>query len=120
MARTLEWSLPSPAPEYNFARTPVIHGRDEWWYIKKGQFKQEFVEPEIQPIHMPKNSGRPFLLGVSFFVMGFGFVFERGTVVVVGVVGILAILIARSFEFDYYHYIPVDVVKRTEKALGRL
>ncbi len=40
--RTLEWSLPSPAPEYNFARTPVVHVRDEWWYIKEGKVQAEF------------------------------------------------------------------------------
>ena len=33
-ARTLEWSIPSPPPEYNFAVTPTVHARDAWWYEK--------------------------------------------------------------------------------------
>jgi cytochrome c oxidase subunit 1 len=33
-ARTLEWSIPSPPPEYNFAEIPVVHGRDDWWHHK--------------------------------------------------------------------------------------
>ncbi|KPV40551.1 cbb3-type cytochrome c oxidase subunit I [Alicyclobacillus ferrooxydans] len=119
-ARTLEWSLPSPAPEYNFARTPIIHGRDEWWYIKRGKFEQEFVEPTIQPIHMPKSSGRPFLIGLFMFVAGFGFVFEWYVLVVLGLLAVLVLMAWRSFEFDYYHHIPVSVVEKTEKALGRL
>jgi cytochrome c oxidase subunit 1 len=33
-ARTLEWSIPSPPPEYNFAEIPVVHSRDDWWHHK--------------------------------------------------------------------------------------
>ncbi len=33
-ARTLEWSLPSPVPPYNFAEIPVVHARDEFWHRK--------------------------------------------------------------------------------------
>jgi cytochrome c oxidase subunit 1 len=33
-ARTLEWSIPSPPPEYNFAEIPVVHSRDDWWHRK--------------------------------------------------------------------------------------
>ncbi|SRR5579884_954668 len=32
--RTLEWSIPSPPPAYNFATIPVVHGRDAWWLMK--------------------------------------------------------------------------------------
>ncbi len=32
--RTLEWSIPSPPPEYNFAEIPVVHSRDDWWHRK--------------------------------------------------------------------------------------
>ena len=33
--RTLEWSLPSPVPEYNFAKPPIVNHRDDWWHKKK-------------------------------------------------------------------------------------
>src|SRR5882757_5524252 len=32
--RTLEWSIPNPPPEYNFAITPHVHARDGFWYDK--------------------------------------------------------------------------------------
>jgi cytochrome aa3-600 menaquinol oxidase subunit I len=117
--RTLEWSLPSPAPEYNFARLPVVHSRDEWWNIKQGKVKAEYAGP-IAPIHMPNNSGRPIILSTFMFIAGFGFVFEWYVFVVIGLLGVLICMLLRSFEFDYDHYIPVDEVERTEKALGRL
>jgi cytochrome c oxidase subunit 1 len=31
---TLEWSIPSPPPLYNFAKIPVVHSRDAWWAAK--------------------------------------------------------------------------------------
>ena len=34
--RTLEWSIPSPPPEYNFAEIPTVHGRDPFWEQKYG------------------------------------------------------------------------------------
>ncbi len=33
-ARTLEWSIPSPPPEYNFAEVPLVTARDDWWRRK--------------------------------------------------------------------------------------
>jgi cytochrome c oxidase subunit I len=33
-ARTLEWSIPSPPPVYNFATIPLVHGRDALWAVK--------------------------------------------------------------------------------------
>ena len=34
--RTLEWSIPSPPPHYNFAEIPVVHARDPFWVQKYG------------------------------------------------------------------------------------
>jgi cytochrome c oxidase subunit 1 len=33
-ARTLEWTTPSPPPEYNFAEIPVVTARDDFWHQK--------------------------------------------------------------------------------------
>jgi cytochrome c oxidase subunit 1 len=32
--RSLEWSIPSPPPAYNFAQTPAVEARDDWWHHK--------------------------------------------------------------------------------------
>jgi cytochrome c oxidase subunit I len=32
--RSLEWSIPSPPPEYNFAEIPIVENRDDWWHRK--------------------------------------------------------------------------------------
>ena len=33
-ARTLEWTIPTPPPEYNFAEIPIVHARDDFWHRK--------------------------------------------------------------------------------------
>ncbi|HVL93069.1 MAG TPA: cytochrome c oxidase subunit I [Acidimicrobiales bacterium] len=32
--RTLEWSIPSPTPHYNFAEIPTVHSVDDFWHRK--------------------------------------------------------------------------------------
>ncbi len=121
-ARTLEWSLPSPAPHYNFAVIPTVTERDMWWELKERREtdRLKLKSEMIAPIHMPKNSGRPFLMGVSFFIAGFGLVFDWIPIAVLGLIGILLSLILRAFEYGDEHTIPADEIRETEAALGRL
>ncbi|MGF1529894.1 MAG: cbb3-type cytochrome c oxidase subunit I [Puniceicoccaceae bacterium] len=76
-ARTLEWSLPSPPPVYNFASTPIIPARDAF-YSHKLSLKGD---PAYQPItslpsdghgiHMPSQSWMPLFASFGFLVLGF-------------------------------------------------
>lgn len=120
--RTLEWSIPSPAPLYNFAEVPQVNSQDDWWRTK--QRRQESGEsakkPHLEPIHMPKNSGIPFIMAACWFTAGFGFTFEWVWLGVIGLIGVGCCLLARSFQYDTDYYIPVDEVKRTEASLGRV
>ncbi|GGE50528.1 quinol oxidase subunit 1 [Pullulanibacillus camelliae] len=116
---TLEWSLPSPAPKYNFAVLPEVHGRDAWWKTKEAKERGDYEEKkqELEPIHYPKNSGIPFILSVFFFIAGFGFTFEWVWMGALGLLGVAICLIVRSFQYDTDYYISVDEIKETEAAL---
>ncbi|KQO13764.1 cbb3-type cytochrome c oxidase subunit I [Paenibacillus sp. Leaf72] len=118
--RTLEWSIPSPAPLYNFARVPVVDSEDAWWEEKQRLANGGKPKPlaPLEPIHMPKNSAIPFLISVSFFVMGFGFVWDWKWMIIPGAIGVAICMLARSFSYDTDYYIPVDEIERTEAALG--
>ncbi|WP_462409404.1 cbb3-type cytochrome c oxidase subunit I [Neobacillus sp. Marseille-QA0830] len=117
--RTLEWSIPSPAPSYNFAIIPEVKGRDAWWYKKQEMQQEGYVQqaPQYEPIHMPKNSGMPFIMSCFFFVAGFGFTFEWHWMGFIGLIGVAISLYARSFQYDTDYYIPVDEIESTERAL---
>lgn len=117
--RTLEWATPSPAPKYNFAVLPEVHGRDPWWRTKQAWKKDGYKEKkqDLEPIHYPKNSGIPFIMGIFFFIAGFGFTFEWAWMGFLGLLGVGLCLVARSFQYDTEYLISVEEIKKTEAAL---
>ncbi|WP_152395081.1 cytochrome aa3 quinol oxidase subunit I [Paenibacillus guangzhouensis] len=114
--RTLEWATHSPVPEYNFARTPNVKGMDAYWHSKKEN--QPLFEGKIEPIHMPNNSGQPFILGVIFFFLGFFLIFSWWIPSIIAGIAVIIMLAARTFERDHGRHIPVKEIIETEKKLG--
>lgn len=115
--RTLEWSLPSPVPQYNFARIPTVSERDAWWKLKQQGKEDSLRKPkEFKPIHMPKPTSLPFFLSLAFFISGFGLVFNQFVIATVGLMGIILIMVWRSLEKDEGYYIPVNEIKKMEAA----
>ncbi len=115
--RTLEWSLPSPAPVYNFATLPKIQEVDSWWEEKE-RIKAGKPTPQapLEPIHMPDNSAIPFIQSLFWFIAGFGFVFNWMFFAIPGLIGVAVTMIVRSFQKDEGYYIPVDEIKKTEAS----
>lgn len=120
-AHTLEWSIPSPAPEYNFAVVPVVDSRDPLWVEKQrraaGKLPKNPPKPVYAPIHMPKNSSIPIIMSTFFFIAGFGFVFLWTWMAILGLIGVACCMIARSFQYDTDYYIPVEEIEKTEASI---
>jgi len=86
--RTLEWSIPSPPPAYNFATIPHVRERDDWWFTKHPELAHGSHGHAAAPaeahhattgghgheehIHMPQGSLLPLIAGVgqTLFVGG--------------------------------------------------
>ncbi|MBG9790608.1 cytochrome c oxidase subunit I [Brevibacillus laterosporus] len=117
--RTLEWSIPSPAPEYNFAQTPRVRGLDAFWVEKMAGNKAMTPAEPLGPIHMPSPSVLPFLMSVGLFIAGFGFIYHKYVLVFVGMGLFLLCMFARSIKDDHGFHIEVEEIKETEKG-GRL
>jgi cytochrome c oxidase subunit 1 len=67
---TLEWAIPSPPQEFNFAETPVVHGRDALWELKRER-RGPLPEPARvsgKGIHLPNPSYWPVV--TAFGVLG--------------------------------------------------
>ncbi|MEO5843809.1 MAG: cbb3-type cytochrome c oxidase subunit I, partial [Caldimonas sp.] len=56
--RSLEWSMPSPPPMFNFAVLPNVEGEEAYWAVKQRAIEEQALraEPDYAEIHMPRNS----------------------------------------------------------------
>ncbi|WP_257347669.1 cytochrome c oxidase subunit I [Pseudalkalibacillus decolorationis] len=96
--RTLEWTIPSPPPEYNFARIPKVRGIDPLWQAKtytNGEI--EAAEP-LGEIEMPLSTVKPVLMSGALTIASFGFIFHVLVFQIVGITGVALLLVARSFQ----------------------
>ncbi len=81
--RTLEWSIPSPPPEYNFVEVPNVQDRDDWWEEKQRRREPAAVpviaggsdSDDAHDIHLPQPSYWPFFVSLGLFIGGMGLVY---------------------------------------------
>ncbi|MDP0500727.1 MAG: cytochrome c oxidase subunit I [Verrucomicrobiota bacterium JB022] len=75
-ARTLEWVTDNPPKFYNFAYTPIVHARDQFFESKHGkpERRMEKLAPDDHGIHMPDQSWWPLILSIGLFIAAFGMV----------------------------------------------
>ena len=99
-ARTLEWSIPSPPPDYNFASIPTVDKLDHFWYSKQKQLKNELpseTSDDETNIHMPSPSFFPFIVSLGIVIAAYGLMYN----IPVAIIGVLITIIgiyAWSFE----------------------
>ncbi|MBZ9676270.1 cytochrome o ubiquinol oxidase subunit I [Mesorhizobium sp. ES1-1] len=95
--RTLEWSVPSPPPAWNFAILPEVEGRDAFWARKQGGRKHPGEPPPIAPIEMPENSMVGVVIAFFAVMLGFALVWHIGWMAASGLGGIVASGLARAW-----------------------
>ncbi|MCI0408554.1 MAG: cbb3-type cytochrome c oxidase subunit I, partial [Acidobacteria bacterium] len=97
---TLEWSIPSPPQEWNFAELPVVHGRDPLWEEKRVRGGQ-LPEPQRVSgagIHLPNPSYWPLVAGIGVAVTLIGFMVGFPYVNLVGAAILLTAVYGWAFE----------------------
>ena len=115
-SRGLEWAIPSPAPEYNFAYTPLVRGRDALWVEKQYGDGKILPAPEEEHeghghghgIHIPNPSALPLVIAVGVFIAGYGALYRN---LILGVVGLLIAFVGifRSmYDHDPGHYVQPE------------
>jgi cytochrome aa3-600 menaquinol oxidase subunit I len=115
-ARTLEWATASPVQPYNFAVLPEVKSQDAYWHMKKTNTGLTLNKDQVEEIHMPSNSGVPFVMCVVFGIAGFLLVFEWHIAALVAGLGIIAGLIVRSFDYNEGYHIHKEDIIETELA----
>ncbi|MFD2673662.1 cytochrome c oxidase subunit I [Marinicrinis sediminis] len=122
--RTLEWTISSPPPEYNFKQTPLVRGLDAFWKEKMAGNKEMTPAEPVGSIHMPNASFLPFFMSLGLFIAGIGFMFQsyefnngflnmifgNWVVGIIGLVVTFACMFLRSVIDDHgYHIEPEEL-----------
>lgn len=125
MGRTLEWSIPSPAPEYNFGQTPLVKSVDTYWLEKMDGNKKVTPAEPYGDIHMPSSSIIPFLMSLSLTLASFGFIYadnlgkaaRTGPLVIAasGIACLFLCMLVHSLKDDHGFHIHKEEVLETEK-----
>jgi cytochrome o ubiquinol oxidase subunit 1 len=110
--RTLEWATASPPPFYNFSTIPQVASRDTYWEMKQ----QGLPGPTYEDIHMPKNTAAGIYIAGFAFLACFAFVWEIIWLAVASIIGIIVVLVVRSFDEDSEYTITADEVREFEEA----
>lgn len=101
--RTLEWAISSPAPEYNFAQTPLVRGLDAWWLEKRAGNTQMVAAEPLDDIHMPDSSILPVLLSLGLFTAALSAIYSNWVLAIGGLALAALSMILRSV-IDYHGY----------------
>jgi len=112
--RTLEWATSSPPPDYNFAKTPIIHDSDAWWDMKTRGYERP--TDGYKPIHMPSNTGAGVILAGLATVMGFALIWYMWWLAALSFFALIAYAIFHTFNYKRDYYIPAETVQATEDA----
>ncbi|HRL01792.1 MAG TPA: cytochrome o ubiquinol oxidase subunit I [Vitreoscilla sp.] len=113
--RTLEWSLSSPPPFYNFAKLPEINDIDQFWYDKE-HGKAYQTDGKYEEIHMPKNRTIGVVMTVLLTASAFGVIWHMWWLAALGLAGTIVSLIVSSFNTKHDYYVDVETISKTENA----
>ena len=106
--RSLEWAIPSPPPEYNFAVVPEVDRRD-WFYDRKHDAaKADPYQPPAgyEAIEMPRNAASGVAIGLSATMAAFGLTWGMWWLAVIGLELVVAAVVLRSFGRGQHRTIP--------------
>jgi cytochrome c oxidase subunit 1 len=100
--RTLEWSIPSPPPEYNFKDVPLVKERDDFWHRKykedqKGrpipvpaggseEHSSEEHGDEGHGIHLPSPSFYPLIAALGLPIMAYAVIWNSWPLGIIGAI----------------------------------
>jgi cytochrome o ubiquinol oxidase subunit I len=110
--RTLEWLTPSAPAFYNFTVIPKVHSRDAFWEMKQHGLEK----PKYEDMLIPKNTATGIYISALAFLAGFGFVWEIIWLAVVSLLGIIIVVIVRTFNEDIEYVLTAAEVEKLEQS----
>ena len=100
-ARTIEWTIPSPTPEWNFSKAPHVKALDDFWHakyeeddegraIRKDSADQLLIELEEEGLNpkeniiLPNPSYFPIVLASGLPFLGYAVIYKSIPLAIIG------------------------------------
>jgi cytochrome o ubiquinol oxidase subunit 1 len=116
--RTLEWSTPTPIPEYNFAQLTTVSDRDAFWAHKQKSSKSQAARA-YEPISVPKHTAYGMYISAAAFVIGFAIVWHIWWAMWLGLLAVVVLIILMTTREDTEHTLTSHEIARIEKDAWR-
>jgi len=112
--RTLEWSIASPPPPWNFAVLPQVQGVDAYWNMKQAG-RQAARQLPFETIHLPRNSAVGVAIAFFTSIGGFALVWHIWWLAIIGFVGLLVAALSHGWIIDREVEIPPERLAALER-----
>lgn len=118
--RTLEWSIPSPPPIFNFAVLPQVTGLDAHWHNRQHEEAEAGHHPPVHyaPLEIPRNSPTGVVTAFFSTVTGFALIWHIWWLAMAGLVGAYATFVVFAWRDRREEDISAAAVERLATAGG--
>jgi cytochrome o ubiquinol oxidase subunit 1 len=115
--RTLEWSIPSPPPAWNFTHLPQVEGADAYWAAKQGGGSAVAARAErpVGPVHVPRNTPTGVFIAFFAVMLGFALIWRIEWLAVTGLIGAAAVALRQAWQKDREMIVPADEIAAFER-----
>jgi cytochrome o ubiquinol oxidase subunit I len=114
--RTLEWSIASPPPRYNFAVMPQVESRDAFASMKEKNPAGKAPSEQFESIELPGNSPNGFVTAFFAVITGFALIWHIWWMAILGIACALTTLLAFGWLERVNIEVSVEELARDARA----
>jgi len=117
--RSLEWSLASPPPAFNYAVLPHVEQAEPYWDMKQRAIEAGNLntpEPAYTAINVPRNSATGFICAFFAVLLGFSLIWHIWWLAILGLAGAFATFVVFAWRDVDEETIPVEQVALLDRA----
>jgi cytochrome o ubiquinol oxidase subunit I len=119
--RTLEWSIPSPPPAWNFALLPQVERTDAFWMAKQLPVGAHGAgHPKTYTaLHVPRNNPTGVLMAFCATVLGFALIWRIWWLAAFGLLGVIVVALVQAWRTESEVMVPaaeIEVFEHTHAA----